>query len=106
MYALYFDLAAGGAHFLPLYALAGFTAGVAGVVPAVMVASFPPAVRYTGLALSYNLAYAIAGAVTPPLIGYLTARAGPMSPAHYVALVAVVNIGTALWLWRRPAVEA
>lgn len=104
VYALYFDLAAGGAHFLPLYALAGFTAGVAGVVPTVMVASFPPAVRYTGLALSYNLAYAIAGAITPPLIAYLAARVGPLSPAHYVALVAVVNVGTALYLWKRPAV--
>lgn len=104
VYALYFDLAAGGAHFLPLYALAGFTAGVAGVVPAVMVASFPPAVRYTGLALSYNLAYAMAGAITPPLIGYLAARVGPLSPAHYVAVVAVINVGTALYLWKRPAV--
>ncbi|WP_066097476.1 MFS transporter [Xanthomonas massiliensis] len=105
VYALYLDLAAGGRHFLPLYALAGFTAGVAGVVPAVMVASFPPAVRYTGLALSYNLAYAIAGAVTPPLIGYLTARVGHLAPAHYVGLVALVNVAVALYLWRRPAVE-
>ncbi len=105
VYALYFDLAHGARHFLPLYALAGFTAGVAGVVPAVMVAAFPPAVRYTGLALSYNLAYAIAGAVTPPLIAYLTAQVGRMAPAHYVALVAMVNVATALYLWRKPAVE-
>jgi MFS family permease len=105
VYALYLDLAAGGAHFLPLYAVAGFTAGVAGVVPAVMIAAFPAAVRYTGLALSYNLAYAIAGAVTPPLISYLSSQAGALAPAHYVAFVAVVNIATALWLWKRPAVD-
>jgi MFS family permease len=104
VYLLYFDLANGGRHFLPLYALAGFTAGVAGVTPAVMTASFPATVRYTGLALSYNLAYAIAGAVTPPLIGYLAARVGPLAPAHYVAFVALVNAALAIHLWNKPAV--
>ncbi|WDS36065.1 MFS transporter [Pseudoxanthomonas sp.] len=105
VYLLYFDLANGGRHFLPLYALAGFTAGVAGVTPAVMTASFPATVRYTGLALSYNLAYAIAGATTPPLISFMAERVGAMAPAHYVAIVALVNVGLALWLWKRPAVE-
>lgn len=105
VYLLYFDLANGGRHFLPLYALAGFTAGVAGVTPAVMTASFPATVRYTGLALSYNLAYAIAGAVTPPLIGYLAARVGSLAPAHYVAFVALVNAGLAIYLWNKPAVR-
>jgi MFS family permease len=104
VYLLYFDLANGGRHFLPLYALAGFTAGVAGVTPAVMTASFPATVRYTGLALSYNLAYAIAGAVTPPLIGYLAARVGSLAPAHYVAFVALVNVGLAIYLWNKTAV--
>jgi MFS family permease len=101
VYALYLDLAAGAQHFLPLYALAGFTAGIAGVVSVVMAASFPPAVRYTGIALSYNLAYALAGAITPPLIGYLSVRVGPMAPAHYVAGVALVAAGTAIYLLRR-----
>ncbi|WP_462384047.1 MFS transporter [Pseudomonas sp. Marseille-QA0892] len=104
-YALYIDLAAGGEHFMPLYALAGFTAGIAGVVPAVMVASFPAPVRYSGIALSYNLAYAIAGAITAPLIAYLSERLGAMAPAHYVALVAAVNIGVALYLWRQAALR-
>ncbi|WP_049620979.1 MFS transporter [Frateuria defendens] len=106
VYALYVDLAAGGAHFLPLYALAGFGAGVAGVVPAVMVASFPAAIRYSGLALSYNLAYALAGAITPPLIGYLAARLGAMAPAYYVMAVAGVSVLNALYLlgsWRKAA---
>jgi MFS family permease len=99
-YALYFDLANGGEHFMVLYAVAGFTAGIAGVVPAVMVAAFPAPVRYSGIALSYNLAYALAGAITAPLIAYLAQHLGPMAPAHYVALVALINIATALYLWR------
>ncbi len=106
VYLLYFDLANGGRHFLPLYALAGFTSGVAGVTPAVMSASFPATVRYTGLALSYNLAYAIAGAATPPLVAFLSRQVGPLAPAHYVAGVALVNVALAFYLWKRPAVEA
>ncbi|MBU6248643.1 MAG: MFS transporter, partial [Xanthomonadaceae bacterium] len=67
--ALYLDLQHGAAHFLPLYALAGFCVGVVGVVPTVMVAAFPPAVRFSGLSFSYNVAYAVFGGITPPLIG-------------------------------------
>jgi len=103
VYLLYIDLVHGGQHFLPLYALAGFTAGVSGVAPGVMAAAFPARVRFTGLALAYNAAYAIAGALTPPLIAYLAARAGALAPAHYVAVVALVNVALALYLWKRPA---
>ena len=98
-YALYYDLAHGAQHFMALYALAGFTAGIAGVVPAVIIRAFPPAVRYSGFALSYNLAYALAGAVTAPLIAYLAQKAGASAPAHYVALVAAVSAATAVYLW-------
>lgn len=97
-YLLYRDLQQGGAHFLALYALAGWCVGVVGVVPAVMVAAFPPAVRFSGLSFSYNVAYAIFGAITPPLIAYLAARLGPMAPAHYVAITAVVGVLCALYL--------
>jgi len=97
-YLLYRDLQQGGAHFMALYALAGLCVGVVGVVPAVMVAAFPPAVRFSGLSFSYNVAYAIFGAITPPLIAYLAARLGPMAPAHYVAITAVVGVLCALYL--------
>ena len=90
-YALYLDQRAGGAHFMVLYAIAGLSVGVVGVVPAVMVAAFPPAIRFSGLSFSYNLAYAVFGAITPPLVGVLAHRWGPLAPAHYVALVAVVG---------------
>ena len=95
-YALYLDLRAGGAHFVPLYALAGFSVGVVGVVPALMVVAFPPAVRFTGLAFSYNVAYALFGGLTPPLIGMLVQRAGPLAPAHYVAFTVLIGIGVAV----------
>ncbi|HEY8682054.1 MAG TPA: MFS transporter [Rhodanobacter sp.] len=97
-YALYLDLQAGGAHFVALYALAGFSVGVVGVVPALMVTAFPPAVRFSGLSFSYNIAYAIFGGLTPPLIGGLVKRFGVLAPAHYVALTALIGMAVALWL--------
>jgi MFS family permease len=97
-YALYFDLRAGGMHFVALYALAGFGAGVTGVVPAVMVTAFPPAVRFSGLSFSYNIAYALFGGLTPPLIGLLIKRFGALAPAHYVAITAMIGIAVAAWL--------
>ena len=104
-YALFADLAAGGTHFLELYALTGFLVGAVGVVPTVMVAAFPAAIRYSGISFAYNVAYAVFGASTATLIEYLAERAGPMAPAHYVVMTAVVSVAAALWLMRtRPAV--
>ena len=107
-YALYFDLHAGAAHFVALYALAGFAVGVVGVVPTLMVVAFPPAVRFSGLSFSYNVAYALFGGLTPPLIGLLMRRFGVLAPAHYVAFTAVIGIAVAAWLLtaRRAAVPA
>jgi len=97
-YALYLDLQAGAAHFIALYALAGFAVGVVGVVPALMVVAFPPAVRFSGLSFSYNIAYALFGGLTPPLIGMLVKRFGALAPAHYVAFTALVGVGVGAWL--------
>ncbi|MEW5836930.1 MAG: MFS transporter [Pseudomonadota bacterium] len=96
--SLYLDLQRGGTHFLPLYALAGFTVGVVGVVPTVMVNAFPPAVRFSGLSFSYNVAYAVFGGITPPLIGALLKGLGPLAPAYYVALAALAAVGVAMGL--------
>jgi MFS family permease len=97
-YALYLDLQAGGSHFTVLYALAGFSVGVVGVVPALMVAAFPPAVRFSGLSFSYNVAYALFGGLTPPLIGWLVQRFGVLAPAHYVALTSLIGIAVAVFV--------
>jgi MFS family permease len=105
-YALYLDLQAGGTHFIALYALAGFAVGVVGVVPAVMVAAFPPAVRFSGLSFSYNIAYALFGGLTPPLIGLLVRHAGVLAPAHYVAFTTLIGAAVALWLLARPVAVA
>ncbi|WEN13890.1 MFS transporter [Rhodanobacter sp. AS-Z3] len=97
-YALYLDLQAGAAHFVALYALAGFSTGVTGIVPSLMVVAFPPAVRFSGLSFSYNVAYALFGGLTPPLIGLLVQHMGVLAPAHYVALTACIGIGVAVFV--------
>jgi len=99
-WALFADLAMSGAHFLPLYALAGLLVGVTGVVPVVMVQAFPPPVRFSGLSFSYNVAYAVFGAGTAAMIGWLAVHAGRMAPAYYVTITAVVSAVTCLWLMR------
>lgn len=106
VYLLCLDLQAGGAHFLPLYVLAGLCSGVVGVTPSIMVEAFPPAVRFTGVSFAYNLTYALVGAVTPPLIAWSAQRLGPLAPAHYVALTGLIGALVALHLLRAgPAVR-
>lgn len=91
-YSLYINLNSGGAYFIPLYALAGLTVGVVGIVPSVMIAAFPPVIRFSGLSFSYNMSYAIFGAITPPFISYLSSHFGGLAPAHYVALSAFTSV--------------
>jgi MFS family permease len=97
-YALFLDLTTGGAHFLPLYTLAGFFAGISGIVPAVLVSAFPANVRFSGISLSYNVAYAILAAMTPPLVGYMAKSLGGLAPAHYVGGVAVIGVLCGVYL--------
>ncbi|WP_109124427.1 MFS transporter [Dyella sp. C11] len=97
-YLLFADLAAGGAHFLVLYAVTGFLVGTVGVVPTIMVSAFPAPIRFSGVSFAYNVAYAVFGASTAPLIQYLGSRVGRHMPAHYVAFTAAISIVAALWL--------
>ncbi|MEX1829976.1 MFS transporter [Luteibacter sp. CQ10] len=106
-YALYLDLRDGGGHLFVLYALAGFFSGVAGVVPAVLVTTFPPAIRFSGISLSYNVAYAICGAATPVVVGLLAKGQGSLGPAHYVGLVSLVGVASGCYMLvsRRPVYD-
>jgi MFS family permease len=80
----------------PLYALAGFGAGITAMVPSIAVAAFPAPVRFSGLSFSYNVAYAICGGATPILLT-LALRDHPLAPAQYLAAMAAVGVGLGLW---------
>jgi MFS family permease len=96
-YVLYRGLASSPEHLVALYALTGFCVGVVGVVPTVMVHAFPPAVRFSGISFSYNVAYAIFGGLTP-LAVTLMMKTNPLAPAHYVAALCGVGLAVALYL--------
>lgn len=101
LYGLYMGVAWAPGWLMPLYALAGFFSGIIGIVPIVMIRSFPAAVRFTGLSVCYNVAYAVIGGLTPLCIPILT-EVTPLAPAHYVSLASVIGmIAIIAQSWRR-----
>jgi len=90
VYALYLGVGAAPGALPVLYAFAGFCAGVVGVVPVLLVAAFPPAVRYSGISFAYNVAYAIFGGLTPLVVATLM-KSVALAPAHYVAALCLMG---------------
>src|SRR5690606_22117500 len=77
-----------------LYAAAGFSVGVVGVIPVLLVRSFPPEVRFSGISFAYNVAYAVFGGLTPLFVKLMMQKA-PLAPAWYVAALCVVGVAVA-----------
>jgi MFS family permease len=99
-YALYLGIARAPQQLFGLYGLAGLCVGVVGVIPVLLVRAFPPAVRFSGVSFAYNIAYALFGGLTPLFVAVMM-KSQPLAPAHYVAAVCLVGIGTAVVLVRR-----
>ena len=83
------------------YPLAGFGVGFIGSFAYVMVRAFPAVVRFTGVSLAFNMAYAITAAFTTPLVLTLTQFVNIMSPAYYVITLFVMGIGLGVYLRRQ-----
>lgn len=73
-----------------LYIVGGFCGGTLMLGPYMIIESFPPEVRFTGFALSYNTAYAIFGGTAPAIVTYLVAHGMPMMPAWYIGGLCVL----------------
>jgi len=73
------------------YSLAGLGVGVVGSFAYFMVKVFPTDIRYSGVSFSFNMAYAIAGGVTPLLLSIFTDFFNKLAPAFYV--VSLFSIG-------------
>ena len=83
----------------PCYALVGLSVGVVGAVPFVMVRAFPAEVRFTGIAFSYNVAYAIFGGLTPIFVTLIMAIT-PLAPAYYVLALSAIGLLVGIYLKR------
>ncbi|WP_438866784.1 MFS transporter [Pseudomonas sp. L1(2025)] len=99
-WALYASLAIHPEWLFPLYTLTGLFVGTVTAAPFVMVTGFAPAVRFSGLSFSYNLAYAVLGGLSPVFVSLLL-KESPMGPAYYVALVCVMGMAVGAYLWKR-----
>ncbi|PWB83648.1 MAG: MFS transporter, partial [Methylocystaceae bacterium] len=73
---LWLALGSAEARVLTLYALGGFSIGAITLGPYIIVRSFPPEVRFTGFALSYNTAYAFFGGTAPLAMAALVGGRG------------------------------
>ncbi len=79
------------------YALAGSVVGLTAMVPAIALSGFPPQVRFSGLSFSYNLAYAIAGGLTPVLLS-LSMKDNPAAPWQYLAAMSVLGVALGVYV--------
>lgn len=96
----FYSGALAGAYSPALYALAGWGVGLTALVPAIAVGGFPPQVRFSGLSFSYNVAYAVAGGLTPILLS-LAIRDTPAAAIHYVAAMSALGVGLGWYVQRR-----
>jgi len=85
------------------YGLFGLFTGAIATTPIVGTRAFPPAIRYSGLSFSYNLAYALFSAITPTLTLYLLnsehilGEYFYMGAGLYIAFVAILAALTGFW---------
>ena len=96
----YSSLLAGG-YSPALYVLAGVAVGITALVPSIAVDGFPAQVRFSGLSFSYNVAYAIAGGLTPVLLS-LALKDNPAAPMHYMLAMAALGVALGVYVTARP----
>ena len=70
------------------------------MIPAIALGGFPARVRFSGLSFSYNVAYAIAGGLTPVLLSAVM-KGNPAAPMHYIAAMAALGVALGAFVeWR------
>lgn len=91
VYAIYLSASYMPSTLLLAYVLAGIGSGGVVLTPIVMVRAFPPANRFSGVAVCYNVPYALLGGATPPLVAWLV-HLNRFGAAHYVAVATVIGL--------------
>ncbi|NHQ85082.1 MHS family MFS transporter [Iodobacter sp. HSC-16F04] len=91
-YAFYHTMSHDTGQLALLYPVMGFTVGIVGAVPLLMIKAFPAAIRFSGLSFSYNVAYAFAGGLTPVVLS-LWIKSDVLAPSYYLLLLSTVGAG-------------
>ena len=91
-FLLFFVAGSAPEWLVPTYGLAGLFVGTVGAVPSVLVRCFPPAVRFSGISASYNIAYAIFGGLTPVMVQSMIAAGLSAAPALYVGALCLLGV--------------
>ncbi|MCX7205391.1 MAG: MFS transporter [Proteobacteria bacterium] len=91
-YAFYHTMSHDTSQLALLYPLMGFTVGIVGAVPLLMIKAFPAAIRFSGLSFSYNVAYAFAGGLTPVILSFWI-KYDVLAPSYYLLLLSVIGAG-------------
>lgn len=87
----FYSEAQAGAYSQWHYAIAGAAVGLTAMIPAIALSGFPARVRFSGLSFSYNVAYAIAGGLTPVLLS-LAMKDNPAAPMQYIVAMSVLGV--------------
>lgn len=82
-----------------LYMLLGLSSGTVGMVAYALVNMFPAAIRFSGISVSYNVSYAIAGGMTLPIVQWLSLYS-PIGAMYYIIPVCVISLFAA-WLYHK-----
>ena len=70
---------------------------IQGSIPATLAEMFPTAMRFSGIALGYNLTLALIGGTAPMVCTWLVATTGDIaSPAYYLIVMALIGSVAAL----------
>ena len=78
--------------------------GSQGALPSAMVEMFPPRVRFTTVALGYNLGMGLVGGTSPLIATWLIEKTGNLAaPAYYLILLGLVSFVAALMYQRYDA---
>ncbi|CUU75705.1 MFS transporter [Campylobacter hyointestinalis] len=97
----YFKILYTGGSFeavLVAYLIAGFFGSIGPCgAPFFMVALYPNKIRFSGISFSYNIAYAIAGGVTPPFAVAMVHKFDPMYLGYYLVGLGFLSIVCAVW---------
>lgn len=101
-FAFYYNLQnSSGDYILIMYALLGFSVGVIGLGPVIMVQLFPTKVRLTSVSVIYNSTYAVVGGSLPLVLMFATEQIS-FSPALYLTFMGIIGFIIGLYVYRLP----